>query len=342
MTRRVSNAHKAATQFCSGIDGTAGDQPGKVVMLNATLTFVRRKEALVTATSWAKLDQDDVDFLSRHVDRLRDAAGTEDQLITRFQQGSGIPTLLGKLLTASEDEFVAISAELATRLQESMDQSTTPSPGVLAIIVAGPDGATPKWASVLKLDAISEAASFEFDQGEVTLSVLRDLLPAPGQLQKGISWPDPRRSTSDAIVIDRNQSVGRYFFDAYELQVSPTPAVSERALAEAIVQGVERDKRVEAMQFAATLGGRADEVAAQVKRRYPSVRVDSKELGAQGALGGYIRPRKVAAHLTRFRGDGIVVTVPHERLGRVSGPQQAAGGWQMTITFTAKPEEEIS
>lgn len=311
-------------------------------MLNATLTFLQKKVALVTATSWAELDPDDVDFLSRHVNKLRDEAGAEDQLITRFQPGSGIPDMLSKLLTASEEEFVAISADLGARLQASMDQSTTPSPGVLAIIVSGPQGSAPAWVSVLKLDAISEAASFEFDQGQVTLRVLRDLLPAPGQLQKGISWPDPRRTVSDAIVIDRNQSVGQYFFNAYELQVSPTPAVSERVLAEAIVQGVDRGERVQAMQFAASLGGRADEVAAQVKQRYPSVHIDRNELGADGALGGYIRPKKVAAHLTRFRGDGIVVTVPYERLDRITGPEQAAGGWQMTIRFTTEPEEEIS
>ena len=259
-------------------------------MLNATLTFVKRKEQLVTANSWARLDPDDVDFLSRHVKSLRDAAGTEDQLVTRFQPGSGIPALFAKLLVAGQEEFIEL-AGLATRLQGSMDQSTTPSPGVLAIIVSGQDGA-PECASVLKLDAISEAASFEFEKGQVTLNVLRELLPAPGQLQKGISWPDPRRSVSDAVVIDRNQSLAQYFFNAYELQVSPPPAVSERALGDAILHGVGRDKRAEAMQFAATLSGRADVVAAEVKRRYPSVQIDRADLGAGGVLGGYIRPRR--------------------------------------------------
>lgn len=311
-------------------------------MLNATLTFVRRKEPLVTATSWAKLTGDDIDFLSRHVTMLREAAGSEDQLITRFQPESGVPALLGRLLTAGEEQFVDLSAGLAARLQESMDRSTTPSPGVLAIIVSGPDKAAPTWTSVLKLDAISEAASFEFDRGQVTLNVLRDLLPAPGELQKGMSWPDPRQGASDAIVIDRNQSLGQYFFSAYELQVSPKSSVSERALGEAIVQGVGREERAEAMRFAASLKGRADEVAAEVRQRYPSVQIDRKDLGADGALGGYIRPGKVAAHLTRFRGDGIEVTVPHDRLVQVTGPEETAGGWQMTVRFTGQPKEEIS
>ena len=96
------------------------------------------------------------------------------------------------------------------------------------------------------------------------------------------------------------------------------------------------------MRFAATLSGRADVVAAEVKGRYPSVKIDLKDLGADGALGGYIRPDKVASRLTRFRGDGIEVTVPHERLDRITGPDPVGGGWTMTITFGSKPKEEIS
>ena len=41
-------------------------------MLRATLTFVRRGEALVTATSLAVLDAPEKDFLARHVAKLRE------------------------------------------------------------------------------------------------------------------------------------------------------------------------------------------------------------------------------------------------------------------------------
>jgi hypothetical protein len=83
-------------------------------------------------------------------------------------------------------------------------------------------------------------------------------------------------------------------------------------------------------------------VAAQVKKQYPDVQVERKELGAQGELGGYIRAKKVARHLTRFRGDGITIEVPYERLDRIKGPHQVGGGWEMRIQFTAQPEEETS
>lgn len=302
---------------------------------------MKRGATLATATGFAELDADDIDFLSRHIGKLRKEGEAEGTLLSRFQQGSGIPTLLDKLRTAETTEFVEISAGLATRLQAAMDQATSPLPGVLAVLVSGTDPVDADFASVLKLDAIDEAASFAFKQGQVTLKVLRDLLPAPGQLQKGISWPDPR-DASNAIIIDRNQSAARYFFNAYELQVSPTPIESERALGEAIVEGVDRDKRAEAMQFVADLSGPADKVAAQLKARYPDVQIDRRELGAAGALGGHIRPRKVPGHLTRFRGDGIVVTVPHERLDRIEGPEQVGGGWELTIRFSHPPQEESS
>jgi hypothetical protein len=77
--------------------------------------------------------------------------------------------------------------------------ATNPSVGVLAVVVSG-DGQKADTASVLKLDAVSEAASYKFVGGQVRLSVLRDLLPAPGQLQKGLSWLAGRSSSATAAL----------------------------------------------------------------------------------------------------------------------------------------------
>jgi hypothetical protein len=312
-----------------------------LAVLKATLTFVKRKQQSAPPVGFAPLDDDDREFLGRHVDELRRAADAEGALLSRFQHGSGLPALLKQLLTAKEEGFVKVADGLAKRLTGSMDQSTNPSPGVLALIVSG-TGDKPDVASLVKLDATNEAASFAVDrQGQVKLRPLRDLLPAPGQLQKGVSWPDPR-TVSDAIVIDRNQTAAQYFFNAYELKVSSTPKEAEGALAEAIIRDVPRAQRQAAMQFATTQGGRADQVASEVRKRYPQIKIDREELGASGAVPGYIRPGKVAAHMIRYRGDGITVLVPSDRLNRVSGPSQAGGGWEMTIRFSARPHEDSS
>src|SRR4030095_17149451 len=92
----------------------------------ATLTFVRRGEDLVAATSLAVLDSPDEDFLARHVARLREVTAAEDALLSRFQHGSAIPKLLGDLRGADEKQFVDISSALATRLHDS--KSTKPAP----------------------------------------------------------------------------------------------------------------------------------------------------------------------------------------------------------------------
>jgi hypothetical protein len=194
---------------------------------------------------------------------------------------------------------------------------------------------------VLKLDAVTEAASYKFDGGQVRLSVLKDLLPAPGELQKGLSWPD-QRPGSDAIVTDRNLTAAKYFFSAYELQVSATSAHAERALSEAITLHVPKSQRAAAIEFASTLSGPAETVVAKVQDRYPGVVVEKAELGAGGAIGGYIRETKVAGHPTRYIGDGIVILVPHDRLGQVTGPRKIGGRWEMTIRFSARPREDAS
>jgi hypothetical protein len=304
-------------------------------VLRATLTYVRRKEPLSVASALATLGEDDIDFLGRHVQELRKAADLQNALLSRFQSGSGVPDLLRALLTADDDQFLEISAGLTKRLYASMDQATTPKPGVLAVIVT--DAASADAASVLKLDAISEAASFAFVAGQVKLNVLRNLLPAPGDLQKGISLPDPR-DTSDAVVIDRNQTAAQYFFNAFELRVSSTPREAEHALAEAIIQNVSQAEQREALSYAASLSGRAEDVAAQVQKKYSSVVIDRRELGAVGVPGGFIRPNKVATHKIRFRGDGIDVLVPHDRLDRITGPAPSQGGWELKIRFSGKPE----
>jgi hypothetical protein len=77
-----------------------------------------------------------------------------------------------------------------------------------------------------------------------------------------------------------------------------------------------------------------------VQERYPKVKVEKTELGAGGAVGGYIRQNKVAGHPTRYVADGIVILVPYDRLGQVTGPSKVGGGWEMTIRFSARPLED--
>jgi hypothetical protein len=299
------------------------------------LAFVSAKQPLVAPETLAELGADDTDYLQRHVDKLRAEASAADSLRSRFKAGSNTEQLLQQLRDKDDASFVEATAIVAQRVKDAMDASTNPSPGVLAVVRSSTDESDPA-VSILKLDAINEAALYELEPHHIRISVLRHLLPPPGDLHKGVSWPDPR-PVSDAIVLERNASAARYFFNACELDVSLRSNEAEKALQRVLVQ-VPLARRPAVAAEIAQLSGPVEEVAAAIKQREPEVSTDLPGLGGRGRLGGLIRPGKLAAGRTRFSADGIEVRVPHDRLGLVSIRPHGAG-WQMTIDFTTRPTE---
>lgn len=273
----------------------------------AALAFVSAKQPLVAPEAPAELGADDTDYLQRHVDKLRAEASAADSLRSRFKAGSNMEQLLQELRDKDDASFVAASAIVAQRVKDAMDASTNPSPGVLAVVRSSVDESA-QAVSILKLDAINEAALYALEPHRIRLSVLRDLLPAPGDLHKGVSWPDPR-PVSDAIALERNRRAARYFFNACELDVSLRSNEAEKALQRVLMQ-VPRDQRPAVAAQIAQLSGPVEEVAEAIKQRVPDVSTDLPELGGRGRLGGLVRPGKVAAGKTRFSADGINVYVP--------------------------------
>jgi 37-kD nucleoid-associated bacterial protein len=302
----------------------------------AALAFVSAKQPLVAPEAPAELDADDADYLQRHVDKLQAEASAADSLRSQFKAGSIMEQLLQQLRDKDDASFVEATAIIAGRVKDAMDASTNTSPGVLAV-VRSPIDESAQAVSILKLDAINEAARFALEPHRIRISVLRHLLPAPGDLHKGVSWPDPR-PVSDAIVLERNASAARYFFNACELDVSLRSKEAEKALHRVLIQ-VPRERRPAVAAEIAQLSGPVEKLAAAIKQREPDISTDLPELGSGGRLGGLVRPGKLAAGRTRFSGDGIDVLVPYDLLGRVS-IQPHGGGWQMTIGFTTQPTEE--
>jgi hypothetical protein len=303
----------------------------------AVLAFVSAKQDLAEPKAVAELGADEADFLQRHIDRLRAEADAADSLRSRFKTGSNMEQLLQHLRDKDDASFVATAAIIAQRVKDMMDAATRPSPGVLAIVRSAIDESA-QAVSILKLDAINEAAMYALEPHRVRLSVLRDLLPAPGDLHKGVSWPDPR-AVSDAVVLERNKNAARYFFNACELDVSPHSTEAERELQRVLVQ-VPRDLRPTVVSQIAQLSGPVEAVAAAVKARVPEISIDLPRLGGQGHLGGLVRPGRIAAGRTVFRADGIEVRVPHDQLWRVDFDREG-GAHVMTIEFSGDPSEEV-
>lgn len=300
----------------------------------ATLTFVSAKEEPLLPPELAELDAIEADFLERHVSALRGFADKAEGPRSKFQRGSNTKDLFATMLTTDAEGFVEGAGVIVERLVTQMRGSTTPKPGILAIVSSGENEAI--HLSVLKLEAIHEAAEFERrSRGRIKLKVLKELLPAPGGLKKGISWPDPRRA-SDAIVQDTNITSAQYFFNACQLDVSPKATETEKELFDALVSQVPKNQLRAAVAAAARHSGPADRVIREIREELPELQADRRALGV-GGLAGPIREGQLLGRKVRLSADGIDITVPTDRLDRVSDPVQEGGQWIVTIRFDSRP-----
>ena len=71
--------------------------------MRATLTYLEPRTALTPPTELAPLGPDDLDFMARHVEALREESAAADSLLSRFQAGSDVPGLFGQLTELSQD-----------------------------------------------------------------------------------------------------------------------------------------------------------------------------------------------------------------------------------------------
>jgi hypothetical protein len=177
---------------------------------------------------------------------------------------------LKEIMDADESALLSLCDRLAERLVNEMLIVSRPNPGVLAILTtsSSPEAAGPEFVSILKLDATKEAARFRRStRSEIRLQVLKDLLPAPNVLQKGISWPDPREDF-EVIIRDRNVELARYFLNAYEVEVSPKAGDVEKAVLSSVSKLPPAQVPV-AHRRAAQLSGSVADVVSTLKREFP-------------------------------------------------------------------------
>lgn len=307
----------------------------------ATLTFVSAKEEPFLPPELADLSVDEADFLQRHVDDLRDHANSLDALRSQFEPGSNTKELFENLLKVEVAEVPSLTEVIVTRLVSHMKATTTPKAGILAVVTSGPEeGANA--VSVLKLEAIHEAAKFErLAKGRIRLEILRDLLPGPGALQKGVSWPDPRE-TSDATVQDTNISAARYFFNAVQLMLSPKPAQAEKALMETIVEEVPHEQLPKVVAAAASRSGPGEKVVTEIRKTFSGFKGERSELsGGDGRVAGILRPGRIASKRLKISGDGIDIIVPFDRLDQVE-ESETGGQWVYTVRMNARPTRGVT
>lgn len=297
------------------------------------LGSVRRRGADVLPPSLVAFGPTEVDFLVRHVERVRHVAQGGR---SAFVAGSATPATLASMAVGTDSEFLAGAELLQQSLARAMGQVARASDCVLAVVQAVEPARAPGHLTLLKLDAVVEAARVRIEHGVVNLQVLRELVPEPGALRKALSWPDPRPD-SDVLMIDTNTSNAQYFEDAYQVRVSPKSAQAEAELQTAIVRAVPQADHARALADANTMGGPAHEVLDALADTYPSLRPAARAAAADPRPSGIIRAQRVAARPVVWRADGVELRVPADRAGDVRSVQ-GPDGWTLSIRVDSEPQ----
>jgi hypothetical protein len=250
-----------------------------------------------------------------------------------------MPSLLDSFRTLDDAQFEATAKILQDALVASMATSTNASDCVFAVVHTIDQDGDPGYVTLLKLDAVVEAARMSLKTGKVTLQVLKELLPEPGKLQKAVSWPDTR-AVSDAIVVDKNISHAKYFQAAFEVEVSPRSLEAEADLTRTIIERVPADRRGDALSMAVNLAGPLDDVLSKLsKYGYPELEEPAREAAERDQPSGIVRTNRVAAKPLIWRADGIEVRVPPTMMSHVVvEPDPEQQGWQIVVRTQTQPE----
>jgi hypothetical protein len=276
------------------------------------------------------------DFLVRHVSKVRQLTDASARSV--FVPMAATPAQLETLRdTTSPTAFEAMSKTLQDSLAQQMKTSTNARDCVFAIVrVEERPGA--QHVTLLKLDAVVEAAKMTLLNAQVRFEVLKELLPEPGKLQKALSWPDPR-PISDVIMLDTNVTSAQYFENAYQVHVSPKSTEAESELLNVLVTNLTPAQLPAAVTEAASLSGRLDEVLDTLSKSYPALAEPTQAVAANVRPAGIVRVNKVAARTVVWRADGAEVRVPATLAGNVS-VEQINDGWRISLTTRTQPRRD--
>lgn len=301
------------------------------------LGVIQKRGATTLDPRVVQIGANESDFLVRHIKKVR--ALTDASARSLFAPMAGTPGQLTSLLTTTSDlAFEAMAKTLQDALAQSMGTATNARDCVFAVVRAQEDPQVAGHVTLLKLDAVVEAAKMSLLNARVTFEVLKELLPEPGKLQKALSWPDPR-SVSDVIMLDTNVTSAQYFERAYQVNVSPKSTEAEGELLQILVSSVPPAELGAAISSTAQLEGPLDEVLETLAQTYPVLEQSAQTLAESPRPQGIVRPNKVAARSVIWRADGAELRVPAELAGNVE-IRQLPDGWEIAIKTQTQPHRD--
>jgi hypothetical protein len=179
-------------------------------------------------------DENVDEFLFEHIKLLSETPKTTDIPHAVFREGEAT-SLFAALGEGEPEEFLKAATLLTERLISEMDRRT--SAGLLVFARFSEDDVSA--TAVLKLDVVSShtGALRQVADGSLSLEAVRDVLDAPGRLQKGIITPDTRDG-SDVIIADRLNKAADYFVRAFGLIIESRATEGTLAMIQAVAREV--------------------------------------------------------------------------------------------------------
>ncbi|WP_406631986.1 hypothetical protein [Amycolatopsis sp. WGS_07] len=250
-------------------------------------------------------------------------------------------TLFGQLDRGSPEEFLDAVTIFTERLVAEMNGRT--SPGLL--LFARLNVEEKALTVVLKLQVTSKNAGVlqELADGTQSLGTVRNVLDAPGKIQKGLVTPDGRED-SDVIVGDKlaQKSTAEYFVRAFGIRIDARPEEAALAFLRAVnsVDPKLTSRVVSALE--GVEGGALPAVTEGLLEQVPELEQNWDAI--ESKLQEHKRPIRNVGTSTAFR---ATITAG---LITISGPASAIDqstavtendkrGWTVTVVSSTEPKK---
>ena len=309
------------------------------------LTFFRVARGAAPAAPWLRPGVAEVsDFLVDHVADLRKRA-TEGTAANASFADPADRQLIEDIRTGDDAAFLAAAGVLGTRLVAQMAPIGNAKPGLLLCATLHSDAIPPvASAAVLKLEVVSPhgAVLQMLDSGEETLAAVKDVLDKPGDLQKGLVFPDARPS-SEAVVGDKAAlHEARYFLRAMGATLEAHGSGSARDLVKAVAARASRKVAQQVVQvLPAITPAPPTRVLAALREAIPELTEDTATEVAD-ALASAERPvvqvDTAAPVKAVLRAGALTVSGPAAEVGRITWDADPQGGWVVTFHTDQEPK----
>lgn len=247
------------------------------------------------------------------------------------------------LRDGTDAEFVAAATVLSQQLYKEM-MPVAARDGLLICATFAHEGTGEKISAALKLQVVSDQGAIleKLESGEYELTAVHDVLDRPGELQKGLVYPDDR-PTSSAVVGDKaNAREARYFLRAMGVVLEERSQKGLGVLAEIVESRLGQSAAERAIARLPTLdSGPVKDLLEALSEEEPSLTQELREEVLDSlsmAERPVVRVDTKAPLKTTIRSGQVRITGPAEDLQSATMEPALDGGWTITLRVREKPQ----